>query len=137
MPSFSAQIDRFKANTLAKMKAVMQESIQDVCDDMQTPKAKGGRMPVDTGYLRNSLASGLNGAFGAVGPDSYVLTIQGMEPGDTSRFAYTADYARRMEMGFTGTDARGRKINQQGNHFMQTAAARFSEHVTRNTGRLK
>ena len=137
MKSFAAQIDQFKADTMQKMRAVMQESIQDVCDDMQTPKAKGGRMPVDTGNLRNTLASELNGSgFGAAGSDSYVLTIANMDPGDVARFAYTAAYARRMELGFVGEDSLGRSFNQMGNHFMGSAAARFSDHVTRNTAKL-
>lgn len=138
MKSFAAQIDQIKADTLVKMTAVMQESIQDVLEDAQTPVGAGGRMPVDTGNLRNSLASELNGGgFGPEGAGAYALTIAGMEIGDTARFAWTAAYAMRLELGFSGADSLGRNYEQPGRHFVGTAAAKFSAHVEANTARLK
>ena len=128
MKSFAASLDAFANKTVAQMEAVMKESIQDVVAIAQTPKAAGGRMPVDTGFLRNSLASSINGAFGAPGPDSYELTIAGMEIGDVARFAWTAEYAMYQELGTS---------KMHGNHFVGAAAAEWPQVVDRNAARVK
>lgn len=128
MKSFAASLDAFADKTVAQMKAVMQESVQEVVATAQTPKAQGGRMPVDTGNLRNSLASGVNGAFGAPAPESYELTIAGMEIGDVARFAWTANYAMYQELGTS---------KMHGNHFVGAAAAEWPQIVERNAARVK
>lgn len=115
--TFSASVGRYGKLTLDKMRDVMRESIQDVIEDAQTPVAKGGRMPVDTGFLRNSVASGLNGAFGPPDSGLIALTIAGMDLGDTSQFAWTAVYAM---------------IQEDRNHFVAVAAARFPDRVAAN-----
>lgn len=126
--SFTASVQAFADKTAAQMRDVMRESVQDVLDIAQTPKAQGGRMPVDTGFLRNSVASGLNGAFSAPGADSYELTIAGMDLGDVARFAWTADYAIHQELG-TSTMA--------GNFFVGSAAAQWPQIVEANAARVK
>jgi hypothetical protein len=126
--SFTAQLDAFAQKTERRMLAVARESIQDVMDDAQTPVAQGGRMPVDTGFLRNSVASGLNGSFGAPGPESYTLSISGMQLGDTVRFAWTADYAIYQELGAQG---------RAGKHFVGVAAAKWPQFVAANAARLR
>jgi hypothetical protein len=83
---------------------------------------------VDTGHLRNSLASGLNGSFGPEGPESYELIIQNMELGDSAQFAWTAEYALAVELGH-GT--------YPGAHFVGVNAARWPEIVTSWANRLK
>jgi hypothetical protein len=128
MKSFAASLDAFADKTVAQMRAVMQESVQEVVATAQTPKAQGGRMPVDTGFLRNSLASGVNGAFGAPAPESYELTIAGMEIGDVARFAWTANYAMYQELGTS---------KMHGNHFVGAAAAEWPQIVERNAARVK
>lgn len=126
---FTADVRAFAGKTKRQMRDVFAESVQDVVEMAQMPKAKGGRMPVVTGNLRNSLASGLNGSFGAQGPEGYVVTLSGLEIGDIARFAWTAPYARRMELGFSGTDSLGRTYEQPGNHFVGAAAAQFPQRV--------
>lgn len=126
--SFTASVQAFADKTAARMRDVMRESVQDMMDIAQTPKAQGGRMPVDTGFLRNSVASGLNGAFGPAGPDSYELTIAGMDLGDVARFAWTADYAIHQELGTS---------KMAGNHFVGSAAAQWPQIVERNAARVK
>ena len=134
--SFAKEIRAYTDKTQANLRIVAQESIQEVLDIAQTPKAKGGRMPVVTSFLRNSLASGLNGSFGEPASDSYLLTIAGLEIGDIAQFGWTAEYALRIEYGFNGQDSLGRRYNQQGAYFVGTAAAQWPQIVDRIAGEL-
>lgn len=135
--SFAASVAAFRDKTKQQMRDVFAESVQDVVEIAQTPKSKGGRLPVVTGNLRNNLASGLNGSFGSAAPDSYVVTLSGLELGDIAQFAWTAPYARRMELGFSGTDSLGRTYEQPGNHFVGSAAAQFPQRVAYWAARVR
>jgi hypothetical protein len=126
--SFAADLQRFGAKVQRRALDVARESIQDVIDDAQTPKAKGGRMPVDTGFLRNSLASGLNGSFGPPDENSYILTIGQLDLGDVARFAWTAEYAIFQELGTSAF---------AGNHFVGVAAAKWPQFVEANARRIR
>lgn len=106
---------------------VVLQSIQDVSRIAQNPKAKGGRMPVDIGTLRNTYSAGLNGTTSLKGPDSYIAALAGMDLGDSFIGGWTTDYAMRMEKGFVGQDALGRNFNQTGNFFMASALAQWQE----------
>lgn len=135
--TFSADLSNILEGYERDLLNVARQSVQEVVKIAQTPKAKGGRLPVVTSFLRNSLASGVNGAFGPPGPEGYVLTIAGMKLGDTSRFAWTAAYALRIELGFSGADSLGRIYEQEGNHFVGGAAAQWEDIVTKNALRAR
>jgi hypothetical protein len=135
--TFSADVGKIMDGYLEGLRDVARQSIQEVVREAQTPRAKGGRMPVDTGNLRNSLASGLNGAFGAPGSDSYTLIIAALRIGDVARFAWTAEYARRIELGFSGADSLGRVYEQSGAGFVSAAAANWQNIVSRNAIRVR
>lgn len=136
--SFAAQVDAFKVNTLKKMRYVAVNAIQDVMEAAQTPQPGvertggtfiEGRIPVVTSELINSLTSGKGASGGAKGELSYTTALAGFQVGDRLTFAWTAPYALRIEAGFTGTDALGRRYNQPGRHFVGRNAERFSEFV--------
>ncbi|WP_312526708.1 hypothetical protein [Paracoccus sp. (in: a-proteobacteria)] len=135
--SFTADLEAFGSLAIEQIKAVLAASIQDVLEAAQLPEAYGGRMPVDTGFLRNSLVSMLNGTEIGKGAYSYLLATTALQPGDFARFAWTAGYAARLEYGFVGEDKRGRTYNQPGRHFVQTAASRWPEFVAQNIARLR
>jgi hypothetical protein len=126
--TFAADLQRFGAKVQRRALDVARESIQDVIDDAQTPKDKGGRMPVRTGFLRNSLASGLNGSFGPPDENSYILTIGQLDLGDVARFAWTAEYAIFQELGTSAF---------AGNHFVGVAAAKWPQFVEANARRIR
>lgn len=135
--TFTAQLNAFRDKTVEQMRAVLSASVQDVLDEAQKPEARGGRMPVDTGFLRNSLVSELNGAQIGQGATSYLLATTAIQPGDVARFAWTAAYALRMEAGFVGEDKLGRTYNQAGRHFVEAAALQWDRIVQANIARLK
>jgi hypothetical protein len=77
-----------------KMRRVALQSIDDVVRIAQTPVSAGGRMPVDTSFLRNSLVSSLNDGGGTKGADSFTFTLAGLKLGDFATFEWSANYAR-------------------------------------------
>lgn len=115
---------------------IVRQSIQDVSELAQLPKAKGGRMPVDNGYLRNSYTAGLNGSTGLSGPVIYEAVIAGMKMGDTFTAGWKEPYALRQERGFVGTDALGRYYNTPGNFFMETALMDWADINARNAKKV-
>ena len=106
--SFEAQVKELVDNTDDKLLAVFRESIQRVVDVAQTPVAKGGRMRVDTGFLRASGMASTNGmpsgptrneagAQFAYSDADVIVTLARMKPGDTFFFGWTAVYAKYRE----------------------------------------
>ena len=134
--TFAAQIEAFGAKAMQRAEDIFKQSAQEVFAIAQTPKAQGGRMPVDKGILRNSLQSGLNGSTTLSGADAYVAVIAGAELGDSIFGGWTVKYARRMEYGFVGTDKAGRTYNQQGNHFAGSAVAQWQAIVASNASKV-
>lgn len=93
MDKFVADLNGYLKDYEDKLLRVAKQSAQDMIEDAQTPVAKGGDMPVDTGTLRNSLVSEVNGGIRGTGDNSYLLAIAGLQIGDVLSVAWTADYA--------------------------------------------
>lgn len=88
------------------LNAVAKEAFQEVVDISQKPRAKGGPMRVDTGFLRASGQASLSGM--PTGPsrpsdgfppgaDDVSLVIGRLVLGNTLVFGWTANYARPRE----------------------------------------
>lgn len=134
---FSAQVDDWVTKSKLLSELVFRSAVRKMLNDAQTPKAKGGRMPVDTGNLRNSHTCGLNGSTWLTGPDSYQMVLSKAELGDVVEGGWTAPYARRIEMGFTGTDSKGRAYSQEPTFFLRGAAQKWQTLVYQEANRLK
>lgn len=109
--NFQAQVDQIVAKTKKRQMLVMRQALNNAINEMQTPVAKGGKMRVDTGFLRASGQSSLNGM--PTGPSQKPkdaqkgqfdwkpaqaeLTISEMQFGSTFFFGWTANYARFRE----------------------------------------
>ena len=121
---FVADVRAFADKTADQMLRVARQSIQDVVRQAQTPVAQGGDLPVDTGYLRNSLITTVRGVEGGGGANSYVLGLSRLELGDPFQVAWTADYAipRHYMVG----------VGQGGGLWRDKAAQRWSGYVERN-----
>lgn len=57
---FNKQLDEFVGKTEEKILAVTKNSIQEVVEEASTPVKLGGKMRVDTGFLRSSGTASLN-----------------------------------------------------------------------------
>jgi hypothetical protein len=125
---FTARVIAFTDRSKEKIEAVIKQSAQEVFSIAQTPKAQGGRMPVDTGFLRNSLVAELNGSAVGGGADAYTLAVAGAEIGDTIFAGWTADYARFMEYGTSRV---------AGSFYMLNAAQQWQAIVARNAALVR
>lgn len=145
--SFAAAFAIFRDKTKAQMQAVLAESVQDVMDIAQTPVANGGRMPVDTGALINSVATELNGRqlgtagkedkSGAQSATNIALLVTEMQPGDVATIAWTAAHALAQHEGRVIEKADGTSVSLEGKRWVDGAAAQWPQIVERNVKRLK
>lgn len=94
MTGYAAKVRQWTDKQKRNTQSILRTATQEVLNEAQRPVAQGGNMPVDIAFLRNSLASGLDGSFGPEAPDSYVLTIASFKAGRVANFAWTAPYAR-------------------------------------------
>lgn len=139
--SFEAQIRGMVEDTLNGLKAVFNQSVQDTINQaqLQGPSVanpsggKGGRMPIDTGFLRASGRASLEGLPSGLGngdkrikypsPDKYSetpsvkTTIASLKLGGSLWFGWTADYANAMEVryGFLGAALQNWQSNVEKN----------------------
>lgn len=131
--SFSAQIDDIIKTNERRIEALMRESIQEVIDEAQTPVGKGGKMRVDTGFLRASGRISFTGMpQGPIRPDDgkkydydagpVELELGNLKAGGTVFFGWTAVYAAARE-------AR--------DGFLESAVQNWSSIVERVTERLR
>lgn len=126
---FIADVDAFSSLTKDKMLRVARQSLQDVVRIAQRTVADGGDMPVDKGFLRNSLVTELRGAKVGEGANSYTLGIANLQLGDAFRVAWTADYAipRHYMVG----------VGQGGGMWRDKAAQRWQPIVASNARRVR
>lgn len=139
--AFMAAVDKQIADTKAKIDAVSKESAQRLVEIMQTPRAKGGNLRVDTGFLRASLRAAIGNAnFELVQkPDgdsaaytfdmaSISLIIAEAGSSDAVEVVYTATYARPREYGSRG---------QPGDRWVALAAQQWPRVVAEVVQELK
>jgi hypothetical protein len=139
--SFSAQVAAFAEKIPGAVEAVFKESVQELVAEMQTPIGQGGRMRVDTGFLRASLMAStaampaINSSSKPVDGQSYgydagqiEAVILGSDINDTLFFGYTAAYAGHREYGSNG---------QAPDAFVRSAAQRWDSTVEMKARELK
>lgn len=104
------QVTDFVAETKRRISAVVKMSVQEVFNTASTPTAKGGKMRVDTGFLRASGKISLTGMPSGPGrgerkePNSYsfdedtaVAALTGHKTGQSIFVGWHANYAKYRE----------------------------------------
>jgi hypothetical protein len=126
---FIADVEAFAKLTQDKMLRVAKQSLQDTIRVAQRTVADGGNMPVDTGFLRNSLVVELNDSQIGAGADSYILGLSALQLGDVFQVAWTADYAvpRHYMVG----------VGQGGGLWRDNAAQQWTRIVGDNARRVR
>lgn len=139
--TLSADIEDFVVKSNDRLLAVMRGSLRDVVEDMQTPTGKGGRMRVDTGFLRASGRASLEG----------FPTGNGVQPANAPTGQYTGIYddwtgdsvnavLLNMELGdtfFWGWVARYAPVREIYDGFMDTALQNWQGYVNTNSERFR
>lgn len=128
--AFSRQVRRFTANYRRRANAVFKQSVQDVAQHASVPVAQGGRMRVDTGFLRNSIRGAIGtlpsgpsqrgGASNSGALEDVTLVLAGAEIGDTVYVGWTANYAR---------------FREYKDGFLSAAAQKWPDFVNKNAAR--
>lgn len=109
---FSATVDKWTRKTEARTEAVFKQSAQALFEQAQTTVNEGGKLRIDTGFLRYSFSTSLSGPPTGPSINPYesgsqqadwnsadtVLTINGAKLGDSIWGGWTASYARVREM---------------------------------------
>ena len=95
-------IAEWVAKSEARLDAVWKTAAQDIAREVQTPRAKVGRMPVDTSYLRNSFSADVNKTPSGNGNSAYTsgpisIVINRAKIGDQVVFGWAAQYSIYME----------------------------------------
>ena len=121
-------LDQWTKKTEKRIDAVLKDATQTVISVAQTPKSKGGRLPVDTGNLRNSLQSSVAGGASGEGASSYILVAAGMKGGDVATFTYTAAYSKAVNNGNRG---------RPGAHFVEGAVDQWPAIVRASIAKAK
>ena len=121
--SFEAQVTSWARKSEARMEAVFRTAAQDMIEDAQTPRDKGGRMPVDTRFLRNSGSASINTVPSGGGYGAVPLVINRAKLGDTLYFGWTANYAKYMEARY----AFMRTSAQNWERFVKVASRRIEQ----------
>lgn len=120
--TFSGQVDAWVRKSRGRSEAVLKTAVQKTIEQAQTPKGEGGRLPVDTGFLRSSLVGSLDGmpsgpstpADAPGSPEDVDLVIAGAELGDVIFIGWSARYAR---------------VQEAQNGFAEAAAQSWPKHV--------
>lgn len=102
--SFSASVDAWTRQSERRMTAVFRTAVQNLGSEANREVGSGGRLRVDTGFLRDSFDASLDGM--PVGPtrpsegranNDIGLIIARAQPGDSIWLGWTANYARPRE----------------------------------------
>lgn len=115
-----ATLDQAVAKYEKRIDYTLQYAVDKLMQAAQLPKAKGGRMPVDTGTLRRSLMAELNGSPLGSGAEAYTFVVGSMKGGDYATFWWTAEYAYVVNHGRQGG---------AGAHFVEWAADQWQRFV--------
>jgi len=141
--SFSAQVSEWAAAEMERAEAVYQTAAQTVANEVRTPVAEGGRMPIKTGNLRRSLMASTSTMPTIIeGKQTFSdnpveLVIAGAELGGVVYLGFQAAYAARMNYGFVGEDSLGRSYNQAGYGFVDAVAQRWPQIVAESETKVR
>ncbi|CAM3779314.1 HK97 gp10 family phage protein [Litorimonas haliclonae] len=132
MNDFDAQVDEWIAKSERRIEAVFKIATQELFYGVLKPAREGGRMRIDTGFLRSSFQASIGQPVlrleprpdgeASFTPDTGAisLTINQADLGQTIFGMFTANYARPREYGSRG---------KPGDGFVLTNAARWQSFV--------
>jgi hypothetical protein len=136
MKTFTVQVEEWVKKVDGLLEAVFRKATEDLFNEIRMPVAKGGNMPVDTGFLRNSFVVTLNASSTSITfkddgisiEAPYKVVIDGASIEDTIYGTFTANYAGYVHYGTGG---------RQGRLFIDLAVQRWQQIVDDVVASLK
>lgn len=116
------------------LEATVKEAAQNLANEAQQSRSRGGKMPVDLGFLANSFSAALNSTPSgpSEAPPGYTqqdwdsspiaLVINRVKIGDRLVLGYTANYAPYMEARYA---------------FVRSAAQNWNQHVDKAARKVR
>ena len=127
MGKFSASVDAWVRKTRARQDAVHRRAAELLFEASNLPVAKGGKMPVDLGFLRASFDASLHGM--PVGPTRPGEGAAADNAGNIAAVLTSASITDTIWAGWTAVYARRQEYEHHG--FARSAADRWGEFVDR------
>ncbi len=129
---------RWAAGSDTLLTALLRNSVQGLAKAAATTIPNGGRVPVKTGNLARSVVVDDKPpkVIEGLATGDYSLGIANIRPGEPIYIGWQANYARRQNYGFVGTDSLGRTYNQSGYGFAEAAAAQWPQIVRAEAAKL-
>lgn len=123
------------------MTALLRNSVQALAKEASTTIPNGGRVPVKTSNLsRSVIIDDKPPIMGKPGQQytaqDLALGVSKIVPGKAIYIGWQANYSRRQNYGFVGTDSLGRSYTQQGHGFTEAAAAKWPAIVVREAAKM-
>lgn len=113
-----SQADRLIAMYKHRLQYVKVMTAARIMQAQQRPRDSGGRMPILSGELQDSLIVDAGGTL-LIGREAYRELISLPSFKGNITWGWTAPYADRINWGFTGMDSMGRYYNQAGVHYIE------------------
>lgn len=140
--SFADSIRRWSKKADDRATAAYRTSVDMLAEQMQSTIKEGGNVPADTGNLARSLRASTTQVLQGKKDEKYTGQDVGIVTATLTAstpvwIGYQAVYARRMNYGFVGADAKGRVYNQSGHHFVEKALASWPSIVDRAAKKVK
>jgi hypothetical protein len=138
MGKFAAQVDSWVRQTQKRMVAVRNRAVELTIEDAQKPRAKGGRMRVDTGFLRASGQMSLGGM--PTGPSRPADDAKPFQYDDGNRVTpvtlilVQASLETKVFFGWTANYARPREAKDA---FLRLAVQKWPDFVAQSTQEAK
>ncbi len=109
--TFAEAMRQVRQEGMEALTALVRQSAQDVEHEASKPRAAGGRMPIDTGFLRNSVVATVDGSlpgptgiglsrdqrFASLGQPNTQAALSQAQVGNVIMLTWTAFYAAYVE----------------------------------------
>lgn len=131
--SLESQLKTWGERAQERAEAVIKQAIQDVVEDAEVPRAVGGRMRVDTGFLRNSIVAAIGKlpVGPSEGPRKTAAGVEWRDPigeGSSSVMSVLAQWRFDQPL-YVGWSANYAEYREQYDGFMQGAVQRWPEFI--------
>ena len=134
MSSIAPAVEKTRRQLSAAGTAIYSLAVEKLIDDAQKTLGEGGRMPVITGFLRNSLLVNLHGQAVGKMSESGDGPELSLDLGEEIRIAWHAVYAEWVEFG-ARTLKSGEKVYKSGGgrYFLTKAVERWPQFLQEAT----